>query len=104
MPSPFFDRLGETVHSIFKDEKQAIFKSDDGLIQPVEIIFNDRHQAIDLDGKPYGAPKPMAWFKTGDICPNFNDILEVNGKKYLIREVKDDGLELTELTLSESVE
>lgn len=104
MPSPFFDRLGAQVHKIFKNREKAVFKPNSGSTQFVEVIFNDRHQDIDIDGKPYGAPKPMAWVKTGEIFPEYNDVLEVNGTKYIIREMKDDGLELTGLVLSESVE
>lgn len=103
MPSPYFDGLGDKCLDIFKDEVKASFRSQTGVIQSIEIIFNDRHQETDMDGRAYGAPKPMAWFKTGLICPVYGDLLYVNDAKYIIREVKDDGLELTELTLSDAV-
>ena len=104
MPTPFFDGLGEQVLEIFQDCEEAIFHPESGSVQPVDIIFNDRHQDVDEFGKPYGAPNPRAWFRTGDICPVFGDILVIRGCKYIIREPKPDGLELTELVISEQVE
>jgi len=103
MPSHFFDGLGEQVLGIFQEEVKALFKPQDGITQPIEVIFNDRHQDVDDFGKPYGAPNPRAWFRTGLICPKFGDILEVGKRSYIVREVKDDGLEITELVISESV-
>lgn len=100
MPSPIFDGLGETIHGIFKDASPAIFTPNGSESQSIEIIFNDRYQETDLSGFNVGAPKPVAWFKTGEIAPEYNDILTVNDVDYIIREIKPDGLELTQLTLS----
>lgn len=100
MPSPFFDGLGKTILQIHKDSEQAIFKPQEGTNQPVEVIFNDKHQEIDVDGRPYGAPRPVAWFETGLIEPVYGDVLEINNIEYVVRETKPDGLELTEVILS----
>lgn len=105
MPSPFFKGLGETVLGIFKDEAKAVFKPQNGYPQPLEVIFNARHQAVDVQGQEIGAPNPTAWFRTGLITPVYGDTLEVvvegTSINYRIINVAPDGLELTQLDLDE---
>lgn len=102
MPSPSFNGLGKQLHAMFKDKQPAVFRPQDGDAQSIDVIFHDRHQEVDKDGKPYGAPKPVAWILTDlGLDPKFNDRLDVNGDEYIIKEIKPDGLEITELTLVE---
>ena len=101
MPSHFFNRLGETVLEIFKNSKAAIFNPQVGQAQSVEVIFLDRHRDIDIHGHEYGAPKPVAWFRTGLIDPVYKDEIEIENKNYSIVEIKPNGHEITELTLQE---
>lgn len=107
MPSPFFKGLGESVLRIFKDEAKAIFKPQNGYSQPLEVIFNARHQSVDVDGQAYGAPNPTAWFRTGLISPVYGDQIEIVvdgvGVDYIITSIEPDGLELTQLNLDEKV-
>lgn len=100
MPAPFFNGLGEAILETFKDVQQAVFTPQVGPAQPIDVIFNDRHEDVDLNGIPYGAPKPTAWIRTGLVNPAFNDTLVINSVSYLIKEIKPDGLELTQLTLT----
>lgn len=101
MPSPLFDGMGDSMLLTFGEAKDAIFKPQTGGTQTVEVIFNARHQEVDRDGKPFGSPKPRAWFRTGTFCPEDGDFIEIDGVDYLIREEKPDGLELSELLLVE---
>jgi len=103
MPSSYFNGMGDLILDTFQETVSALFKPQEGSIQPVEIIFNKAHQDIDIDGKPYGAPNPRAWIRTESICPVYGDVLEVDGEDYLVREIKPDGLELTALVLSEDI-
>lgn len=101
MPSPFFNRLGETVLEIFKNSNKAVFNPQEGQSQSIEVIFLDRHKDIDIHGKEYGAPKPIAWFRTGIIEPKYKDQITIENKVYSIVEIKPNGHEITELTLQE---
>lgn len=98
MASRFFNRLGETIVEIFKEPQDGIFQC-----QPIEVIFESSHQDIDINGRPYGAPKPVAWFKTGMISPVYGDIITIAAKDYTIVEIKVDGIsQVTELILQEA--
>jgi len=103
MPTPLFDGLGDALLNIFENEFPAIFKPIVGSSQPIKVIFNARHQQIDFDGKSYGAEKPIAWIRTGLINPKFNDIIEIDGKDYFIKDDEPDGLEITKLLLAEKI-
>jgi len=103
MTSSYFDGFGDSLMTVFKDTIEAIFEPVIGDTETVEIIFNACHQEVDIDGVPYGAEKPVAWFKTGVITPKDRDKIVINTIEYIIRDVKPDGLELTELTLSKAV-
>jgi hypothetical protein len=98
MTNAFFNRLGETIVGIFKEPVDAIFNS-----QPVEVVFDESHQDIDIAGKPYGAPRPVAWVVTGSINPVYGDPIHIDGKDYTVIEVKIDGMkEVTQLNLQEA--
>lgn len=101
MPASIFDGLGETVLETFKEPEQASYLSQIPLSQPVTLdcIFNARHQEKDYEGVVVGAPRPVAWFATGEIEPKYGDSWTVAGVTYKIIDVKPDGLELTELGL-----
>lgn len=104
MPSNYFSGFGAKMVGFFGEEKSAVFHPVSGQHQTIEVIFNSAHREIDVDGKPYGSPKPVAWVKNGLISPSFNDVLEVDGKRYLIKDDKPDGLELMELLLAEEIQ
>jgi hypothetical protein len=102
VPSPVFNGLGAKINTLLKDAKPATFNPKSGSSQTIDVIFNDKHQEIDKDGKPYGAPRPVAWvLKSSGLSFEFDDQLEINGTDYLIKEFKDDGLEMYELILVE---
>jgi len=101
MAAHFFKGLGETVLGIFKDAENAVFNPQEGQTQSIEVIFSHRHQDVDIYGKDYGAPKPVAWIKTGIAEPKYKDKLCINEVEYLIIDIKPDGLELTRLDLQE---
>lgn len=90
---------------IFGEDAKATFRPKNGRPQPVEIIFNARHQEVDLDGKPYGEEKPVAWIQkdTKNCKPKYDDEFEIDGKLYIVRETKFDGLELDEIVLTEKI-
>jgi len=90
--------------SLFSECEQATFKPENGPVRAIEVIFNAVHQDLDIGGKPIGAPSPRMWVVTKNLCPKYGDIVELHGVKYIIREVQEDGLELTELIISKSVE
>ena len=105
MPSPFFDGMGATIMDLFGECQEAILKpSNGGNVRSVEVIFNAVHQEVDIDGRPVGGPNPRMWIKKGVACPEYGDVIELHGVKYLVREVEPDGLELNELIISKSVE
>ena len=103
MSSRYFNRLGETIIDIFKDSVKGIFKPVDESCSPqsVDVVFDDFHMDIDIHGKPYGAPRPMAWVKEGFINPVYGDKIEIENKEYTIVEVKLQE-QVTELVLQEA--
>lgn len=105
MTTYFFSGLGETLLGIFGETDKAVFKPKKGRPQSAEVIFNARHQELDIDGKPYGSERPVAWAKKDAFyCdPDFDDVIEINNVDYFIKETKFDGLELIELVLAEPV-
>lgn len=104
MPSPFFDGMGQTIMDIFGDCEYATLKPENGSVKTIEVIFNAVHREVDIDGRPIGAPNPRMWIRNDVACPKYGDIIELRGVKYIVREVQDDGLELTELVISKAIE
>lgn len=104
MASRFFNRLGETIVDIFKESEEGTFKpKDESDPQPVDLIFDASHMDIDIHGKPYGSPHPVAWIVTGSIPAIYGDVLEIDSKDYTIVEIKIDGIaQVTELILQEA--
>lgn len=103
MVSNSFKGFGETLLEMFKDETEAIFKPQEGDPISLEVIFHARYQETNLSGEPFGAPDPVAWFRTGLISPAYLDKIDikVDGgfKTYSIVAIQPDGLEMTQLNL-----
>ena len=90
---------------IFGEDAKATFRPKNGRPQPIEIIFNARHQEVDVDGKAYGEERPVAWIRKGSSCkPKYDDEIEIDDKLYIVRETKFDGLELMEIVLTEKID
>jgi len=109
MPSKHFKGLGTTILGIHQEEAQAEFRPLTGYPQPLNVIFDKQYNELQLkhntpkQGVTIGGGKPTAWFKTGIIHPEVKDELCIGSQIYIIREIKSDGLELTELSLSEKI-
>ena len=105
MPSKSFEGLGLSVFDLHKEAEQASLRPKTGSPISFEWIFYERY-VVPSTGEGFsevGDEKPMGWIVTGSPCVECGDKIDYLGKTYIIREVKNDGLELTGLTLAEEI-
>lgn len=101
MPSSYFKGISEHIFGVFKEPTLIEWVPVSGFGQSLEVIFMELYQVVDNYGIPYGAPNPTAWVKVDcGIDFKYNDVLRINGTDYKIREIKPDGHETIQLTLS----
>lgn len=104
MVSRYFQRNGDYIVQLFENKTEGLFTPKNGAPVSVRLVFNDRHQDIDINKHKYGAPKPVAWIKTGSINPTYKDMLTIDGANYWIVEVKNDGIKATTELLLQLIE
>lgn len=114
MKHPAFHTLARTANRVFRERGQHFWHQyDSGVVQPIQLIFNDTYAPVDAAGIQIEEAKPTAFVLIDDakrlalqradgpvdLLFSNRDFLTINNRRYEIESCRSDGYAQLEIKL-----